>query len=65
MNKITILLLSFVSSIPLFFVMLALALSGYIVGAKIVMSIGCIGYPLIAIWVLKNSDELFKNIVER
>lgn len=62
MNKMTILIISIVVSIPLFFITLALALSGYIIGAKIIMTIGLISYPLLAIWVVKHCDEIFDNI---
>jgi len=62
MDKIWILLICIVLSIPLFFITLALALSGYIIGAKIIVTCGAIGYPLIAIWVLANTEKILKTL---
>jgi len=61
MKKIWILITAIVLSIPLFFITLALFLSGFIIGANIIMSISLIGYPLLAIWVLKNSDKIIEK----
>ena len=57
-----ILILSIVISFPLFFIMTCLAFSGYITGANIIVSSGCIGYSLLAVWALANVDEINEEI---